>query len=118
MANLRIGQVSCPDLPPAIDEVVRSAGQAPAADRRPHGNALPIVSQAPVGWRQRKCNLVAAAASAEMHYHGVLERDVEDALLKARRHRLHVGLTESPGPAPAASSAGSSFWRDARQTVR
>src|SRR3546814_6526570 len=74
MGNLRIGPVSCPDHPPAIDEVVRSAGQAPAADRRPHGNALPIVSQAPVGWRQRKCNLVAAAASAEMHYHGEIGR--------------------------------------------
>src|SRR3546814_18532941 len=100
MGNLRIGPVSCPDHPPAIDEVVRSAGQAPAADRRPHGNALPIVSQAPVGWRQRKCNLVAAAASAEMHYNGGLDRDVEDAPHTARRHRPPEGGPASTGPAP------------------
>src|SRR3546814_10899326 len=46
-----------------------------------------------------------------MHYHGVRERDVEDALLKARRHRLHEGVPESPGPAHAASSGWSSFRR-------
>lgn len=85
-SNLLLGPGMTPACTALLDDVVAPAWQSPVADRRPYGDGLAIVFDAPFATAQWQTDFRAAAAGAQMLRQSMLHRYVEIAGLERCRH--------------------------------
>lgn len=95
-SNFIVGPLRCPHDPSFLDPVVRFAGEAPVADRRPQRDSLAVVSQAPVLRRQRSDGLLSASTAAKVERYGILQTNVEHPRLQDGRRLGHETMLK-PG---------------------
>ena len=105
-SNLLLGPGGTPACMAIFDDVVAPAGQSPVADRRPHGDGLAIVFEAPFATAQWQADFRAAAAGAQMLRQSVLHRYVEIAGLERWRHVIDPDRS----PRVGLQAADSPFW--------